>query len=154
MSTIDIILALLILAGLIRGFINGFIYEIAMLGVLFVCYFFGFKLAMITGEYLSKLFNTNPHTMHYISLFTAWIGVSVAVFFLAKMLTGLINIAALGIFNKTAGAIFGGLKYAILISLILFFINKVDLDLKWFNADSKADSFLYYPILRISSWIF
>lgn len=154
MSTIDIILVLLLLAGMVRGFIHGFIYEIALLGVLFVCYFFGFKVAGIVADYLSEFFHTNPVTMHYVSLFIAWIGISIAIFFLAKLLEGLIKIVALGIFNKIAGAIFGGLKYAVVISLLLFFINKVDLHIKWLNPDAKAESYLYYPILKISSWVF
>ena len=153
MSTIDIILALLLLIGFIRGFIHGFIYEIALLGVLFVCYFFGFKLAVIIADYLSKLFNANLHTVHHVSLFIAWIGISIGIFFLAKLLEGLIKIVALGIFNKIAGAIFGVLKYAVLISLGLFFINKFDLDFNWLNADTKADSILYYRILRMAAWI-
>lgn len=148
MIKLDILLTILLLVGLVRGFIKGFIFEIAVLGTLFICYFLGFRAAHYTGEYLSKITEMKPATLHYISLVTAWIGISVGVFFLAKLFEGLINIAALGIFNKVAGAVFGLFKYAFIISLILFFTNRFEI--KWLSHDTKAESALYYPLLKIA----
>jgi membrane protein required for colicin V production len=154
LNSIDIILSILLLIGIVRGFIKGFIYEIAVVGAMVVCYFFGFKLADIVAEYIGKIISVNSGTLHYISLLLAWIGISVGIFFLARLFEGLVSVVALGLFNKIAGAVFGGLKYAILISLFLFFLNRFDISTSWFNADLKADSFLYYKLLNISKAIF
>jgi membrane protein required for colicin V production len=153
-NTIDLALTILLLIGIVRGFLKGFIYEMAVLGSLVVGYFLGFKFADIASVYIGKIISVNPVTLHYVSLLIAWIGISVAMFFLAKLFEGLVNIVALGIFNKIAGAIFGGIKYAFLISLFLFFLNKFDISMKWFNADKKAESHLYYPVLKISTMVF
>ena len=153
MNALDIVLGLLLLTGVVRGYLHGFIHEIAVLGTIFICYFFGFKVAEIAGEYLNKLFKADPTTMHYVSLFVAWIGISIGIFFLAKLFEGLINIVALGFFNKIAGAVFGLIKYAFVISLVLFFLNKVNIEMKWLNADAKAESHLYYRILALSGWV-
>lgn len=153
MSLLDIILSVLLLTGIIRGFINGFIHEIAVLGILFIGYFFGFKLAGIAAGYLNEVIHVNPVTLHLVSIVVAWIAISTGIFFLAKLFEKLINITALGIFNKIAGAVFGGLKYAFVISLFLFFLNKLDIQLSWFNSDVRAESFLYYKILKMSSWV-
>jgi membrane protein required for colicin V production len=150
----DIILASLLLFGIIRGFLRGFIYEIAILGIIFICYFFGFRLAEYVAEFLGNLFNVKGRSLYYISLIVTWIGVSIGIFFIAKLLEGLINIIALGIFNKIAGALFGGFKYAVVISVVLFFLNKINVTAEWFNADAKAESVLYYPILKISAVFF
>jgi membrane protein required for colicin V production len=154
MNTIDIILSLLLLTGIVRGFIQGFIYEIAVLGVLFVSYFLGFKLADIAAVYIGKVLSVDRHTLHYISLLTVWIGISVGIFFLVRLFEGLINIAALGIFNKIAGAIFGGMKYAVVLSLLMYFINRFEISTSWFNTDTRAESTLYYPLLKISTALF
>jgi membrane protein required for colicin V production len=151
LNTLDIIISVLLLIGIIRGFIRGFIFEIALLGTIFLCYFLGFKFASFIGEYLSGLFSVNHVTMHYISLFVAWIGISIGIFFIAKLLQGLIEIVAMGIFNKIAGALFGGFKYAVILSVFFFFFNRFEFSGKWINADAKAESQLYYPILKIAN---
>jgi membrane protein required for colicin V production len=153
LSLLDIILSVILVMGFVRGFIRGFIYEIAVLGTLFICYFFGFRLSGIAAEYINAVIHVNPVTLHYVSLFVTWIGISIGMYFLAKLFEGLINIVALGIFNKIAGALFGGFKYAFVLSLFLFFLNKVDINFSWLNPDVKADSFLYYRILKLSSWV-
>lgn len=94
---------------------KGFIYEVAMLGALVVCYFLGFKMAAAVAEFLFKTFGGSPETLHYVSYVIVWIGVSIGAWFLAKLFEGLISITALGLFNKIAGAIFGVLKYSFLI---------------------------------------
>lgn len=149
LNAIDITLAVLILFGMIRGFMKGFIYELAMLGALLVCYFLGFKLAGIVAGFLSKHFHANPEHLRYISYFIVWLGVSIAAWFIAKLLSGLADIVALGPFNKVAGAIFGGMKYALVISLLLFFINKTNI----LTHDQRASSRMYYPLLKISSTV-
>jgi membrane protein required for colicin V production len=154
MNHIDIGISIILLIGIIRGFLKGFIYEIAVLGTLVVCYFLGFKFADVAATYIGKIISVNPITLHYISLFTVWIGISVGIFFLAKLFEGLINIVALGIFNKIAGAIFGGLKYVVLLSLFFYFFNRYNISTKWLNADTKAESVFYYPILKISTIVF
>jgi uncharacterized membrane protein required for colicin V production len=81
MGALDIILYILLLTGLVRGFLHGFIHEIAVLGTMFVCYFFGFKLATIAGIYLNKIITIDPSTMRIASLFVAWIAISIGIFF-------------------------------------------------------------------------
>ena len=76
--------------------------------------------------------------------------ISTGVILLAKLFTGLVNMAALGIFNKLGGAILGGLKYALVLSIIFFYFNKLDTKYKWLSPDIKAESYLYYPLAKIS----
>jgi len=149
MQTIDIVILILLAFGAIRGFIKGFIFEVAMLGALVLCYFLGFKMAAVVAEFLFKTFGGSPETLRYVSFMLVWIGVSIGAWFLAKLFEGLVNITALGIFNKIAGAIFGTLKYAFLVGLFLYFFNKADAKFKWLNTDKKAESIFYYPLLKV-----
>jgi len=153
-GTLDIIISILLLIGIVRGFMKGFIYEIAVLGVMFVCYFLGFKIADVIATWLGNFFTASSSVLHYSSLLLAWIGISIGIFFLAKLFEGLVNVVALGIFNKIAGAVFGGFKYAFLLSLFFFFFNRINFTTSWLNADAKAESFFYYPMLNISTAVF
>lgn len=154
MNPLDITISIILLIGTIRGFIKGFIFEIAVLGSLVVCYFLGFKFANIVAGFLGKMISVNAGTLHYTSLLLAWIGISIGIFFLARLFEGLVKIAALGIFNKIAGAIFGGLKYAFLLSLFFYFFNRINFTTSWLNIDSKAESIFYYPLLHLATTIF
>lgn len=154
MNTIDLTISILILIGAVRGFIKGFIHEIAVLGTLVVCYFLGFKAAGIVATFLGKLISVNSGTLHYISLLTAWIGISIGIFFLARLFESLVNIVALGIFNKIAGAIFGGMKYAFVLSLFFYFFNRINFSTTWLNSDAKAESVFYYPLLNVATAVF
>jgi len=150
MNYIDIILLLLLITGAIRGFLKGFIFEIAVLGSLFLGMYTGFHFAYLIQPWLLKIGKMNPATVSYVSFFVIFLVVAVGIFFLAKLFTGLVNIAALGIFNKILGAIFGLLKYAFIISIVLYFFNQLDAKHHYLSADKKAESHVYYPVLKLA----
>ena len=154
MLSIDIVLLILLAIGSIRGFMKGFIYEVAMLGALVVCYFLGFKMAEYVATFLFKSFGGSPQVLHFVSYAIVWIGVSIGAWFLAKLFEGLVKVVALGVFNKIAGGIFGMLKYAFLIGLFLYFFNKADQHFNLITSDKKAESIFYYPLLRIGQIVF
>ena len=147
---LDIFLAALLIIGLIRGFMKGFIFEIAILGVFFLGLWAGFKFAGFATPYVLKVIHPDPKTLYYISSFIMFILISVGVILLAKLFTGLVNMAALGIFNKIAGAVFGGMKYALVLSILIFYFNKLDTKYNWLSPDTKAESHLYYPLAKIA----
>ncbi|HNS12158.1 MAG TPA: CvpA family protein [Bacteroidia bacterium] len=147
---LDLFLAVILLIGLIRGFLKGFIFEVAILGVLFLGFWAGFKFAAYANPYVLKVISPDPKTLYYISSFVMFLLISFGVILLAKLFTGLVNIAALGIFNKIAGAVFGFFKHALILSIVIFYFNKLDTKYKWLDPDTKAESHLYYPLAKIA----
>jgi membrane protein required for colicin V production len=150
MNVIDIVLAVLLLIGLVRGFIKGFIFEIAVLGALFLGTYAAFRFSYFIQPYVSKTIHASSSTVLFVSSLIMFLLVAVGIFFLAKLFEGLVNIAALGIFNKILGAVFGLLKYAFVLSVLLYFFNPLDTEHHYLSADKKAESKLYYPVLKIS----
>ena len=150
MNYIDVALAILLLIGLVRGFIKGFIFEIAVIGALFLGTYAAFKLSWLLQPWVLKIGNFNPFTVNMICSIVMFTLICVGLFFLAKLFTGLVNIAALGIFNKILGAIFGLLKYAFITSVILYFFNLLDVRHHYLSSDTKAESRLYYPVLKMA----
>ena len=111
---------------------------------------FAFKLSDLLQPWVLKIGNMSPFTVNLVCSILMFTLVCVGIFFLAKLFTGLVNIAALGIFNKILGAIFGMLKYAFITSVILYFFNQLDVKHHYLSADKKAESHLYYPILKMA----
>jgi len=150
MNFLDIALAILLLIGLVRGFIKGFIFEIAVIGALFLGTYIAFKLSWMLQPYILKIGNMSPFTVNLVCSILMFAIICVGIFFLAKLFTGLVNIAALGIFNKILGAVFGLLKYAFVTSVLLYFFNLLDVKHHYLSSDTKAESRLYYPVLKMS----
>src|ERR1043165_8507110 len=115
MNYIDIILGLLLIGGLIHGFVKGFISEVAVVGALFLGAFAAFKLSYLITPYIAKMMS-NEKVVSYVSSFIMFLAVFVGIIFLAKLFSGLANMAALGVFNKILGALFGCFKYAFIAS--------------------------------------
>ena len=150
MNFIDIILAILLLVGLVRGFMKGFIFEIAVAGALFLGTFAAFKLSSWLQPWVLKAGNMSPFTVNLICSLLMFTAVCVGIFFLSKLFTGLANMEAMGVFNKILGAIFGFLKYAFVISVLLYFFNLLDAKHNYISPDTKAESHLYYPVMKMS----
>jgi membrane protein required for colicin V production len=73
----------------------------------------------------------------------------VVIFLLGKLIHKLVNIIALGFLNRLAGGIFGLLKCALVLSVILYFFNGFDQDSSILNNEVKQESYLYDPVESI-----
>ena len=125
MNTIDIILAIALGFGFIKGFYKGFIVEVASLGALFLGLFGAVEFSGFIADLLDELFDWNPVAAQTGSYLIVFIIIVYATSVLAGALTKIISKASLGLFNKFLGAFFGVLKWVILISVALFFLGKL-----------------------------
>jgi len=82
----------------------------------------------------------------YLLLFIA---IAVALLIAAKALDKLFDSIALGGLNKFLGGIFGGLKYALIISVLLNVFNVIDNKFNIMNPETKTDSFAFKPIINM-----
>ena len=67
MNTFDIIVIILLLVSAVRGFMKGFVFEIATLGSLFLGMFAAFKLAYLVQPTLRKIGNIDAHLLAVLS---------------------------------------------------------------------------------------
>ena len=148
MNWLDLLLFVVLAIGLIRGFLNGFIYEIAHLGAFFLGLYAGFQLADRLAPHVASSLGAGPTIVHYVSFFIVFAAIWIGVILLSKFMEGLITVAFMGIFNKIGGGLFGLLKYGIMLSVFIYFFHKADSKLKLITADTKANAVCYYPLLK------
>jgi membrane protein required for colicin V production len=89
-----------------------------------------------------------------ISFFVVFICVVLIMILFAKFLEGILKIGSLNTFNKIAGACFGMLKFALVVSVVLSVFRPVDAQLGLLSAKTKADSYLYQPVVSVSQYLF
>ena len=154
MNYIDIILSILLLTGMVRGFLKGFVYEIAVFGALFLGVYAAFKFSHLITPWLSKAGDFSQSTVGFAASFIMFLLVVAGIVFLAKLFTGLADMAALGIFNKILGAMFGLTKHILILSVLIYFFNQLDSKRHFISSDKKAESKIYYPLMKIAPAIF
>src|SRR5262249_55411534 len=134
---IDVPIAAILIFSLWRGWRNGFIYELAVLCAFFTGLYAGFKFAWYAQNKIASWFDISHQAAGKISFFVMFVLVFVATIFLGKLFSSLVNVTPLGIFNKILGALFGFMRYALALSLLL-----------WFMAEANG---IYKPIPKSQS---
>ena len=65
---------------------------------------------------------------------------------MGSAVTKMIDVVMLGFINKLAGLVFGVLKAALILSIILLVFDFIDEDVKILPEDAKNESRMYAPI--------
>lgn len=150
MNFLDIIFVIPLLWGAYKGFSKGLVLEMASFVALGLGVWGGLKFSYVSAEYLSKLFDISVKLMPLISFSVVFIIIVVAVFLLAKLLQSILKKAALGLINRLLGLVFGVLKFAFILSIILNLINVFNKEVEFITSEKKDSSLLYQPIEKIS----
>ncbi len=153
MNYFDIMIAIPLVWGIYKGFKKGFIIEIASFIALGLGIYGGIKFSTVAAEYLSKMFDVSDKIMPLISFTVTFIIIVIAVFALAKMLQKVITMVALGIVNRIAGAVFGMLKFGLIISVVLNVVNTINAEVNFIEPEMEASSLLYRPLSKVAPTI-
>ncbi len=160
---LDICLVLPLAWGMFKGFKRGLIIELCTLMALALGVYGAAKLGDWGGEYVHNSFNTDPTLSRVLGFALVFLLIVIAVYFFGKALEKVVKLVALGIFNKLAGLLFGAAKYALVLSAILFLIERFPFTESLLSPDQKSNSYLYepisgilpvlYPVVTDSGWI-
>ena len=151
MSNIDIILGILLSIGIVRGFMKGFIWEVASLLSVFVALWVAIHFSAIAAGYLSEVFSLSVKTNQVISFVIVFLLAFVMVRIAGKTLTKALESVSLGLPNRIAGAVFGMFKWSLIVGTSLMYLNRGALEL--IPKESSDQSLLYAPIMEINDWI-
>ncbi len=154
MQFIDLVLGCLLLYGVVRGFWNGFFIELSSFLSLLIGIYIAIQFSSFAQSILSSHFSWSPKTIKICAFALTFVAVIVGLSFLAKFLTTVSKFAGIGIFNKLAGAFFGLLKTAILLSVSLHFFHKLNSKSHFVSKEQLVKSVFYYPTMDLSGKIY
>ena len=150
MNFLDIIIAIPLLWGAIRGFLKGLIIEAASLIALGIGIFAGLHFSY----YITSPIGLKSEYAPLIGFIITFVLVVITVFLLAKILEKSINLLALGFVNKLAGAFFSMVKFAFILSVILMILEKADPFGSFIPTKTKDSSLLYSPLKSVAPAVF
>lgn len=154
MTTTDIVILILLLWGAINGFIKGFVVQILTLLALVFGVWIAVKLHGPMGILLAKWLSVGERIMTILSFSLVFILVLVGIYFLGKLITHLMGKSTLGRLNRIGGVLFGILKMAFIISVVLFIVEKTDSKHKLVTTEYKQKSWVYKPVSKLAPAIF
>ena len=144
MNILDLLIAVPLGWLIFKGYKKGLIYELASLvGVVF-----GSILAVRFAHWFSELVGLHGENAYLIAFFVIFVIVIVLSLLAAKLVEKFVKLMHVGIFNNLAGALFGLLKGACIIGVLLYYVAVIDLNEKVLTKDAKEASLLYRPVER------
>jgi membrane protein required for colicin V production len=147
MNYLDIILIILLGLAAFHGFRKGFIIELATLVALVLGVLAGFYFSDFVSGLIEKSFDYHGKYINIISFIVIFIAVIVLVQILARIIEKAVKLVALGFLNKLCGAVFSVLKVAVILSIIIYFMNRFDEDKSFIKTETRQNSFLF-PIVE------
>ncbi|KAB1068083.1 CvpA family protein [Tamlana haliotis] len=154
MGVIDIVLGALILFGLVRGFMKGLFVEVASLVALIAGVYGAIHFSNFAADFLQDKTNWEEQTINIAAFAITFVIIVLAIGLAGKALTKLADFAALGIINKLLGAIFGALKIALILSIILNIFDRMNNTITFLDEETVASSILYEPVKSIVPLIY
>jgi membrane protein required for colicin V production len=154
MSFLDIVLGAFLLYALFKGMKNGLFIELASLLSLILGIYIAIKFSYMIREMLAGHVSWSAKYIEIIAFGLTFIAVVLAVHVLAKVLTGIMDFAFLGIFNKLAGAAFSVLKTILLLSIVINLFQKININNMIAKEETLNKSLFYNPIQEVSKYIY
>jgi len=152
---IFIIVPLLIFAW--GGYKKGLIVELTTLAALIIGLYMAFFFSDLAAKILNEHFQINEEYIALASFLVTFVAVLFLVLSIGKIVEKFVDIFMLGFLNKIAGAAFGVLKGALLLSILIWVINYFNFNGYMITEETRTNSTFYKPIESIApalySWL-
>ena len=153
MNILDIVFLVPLAWFAYKGFQKGFIIELCSLVALVLGIYFAINFSNYAADLLINNFDIGEKYLSITAFVLTFIVVIMGVFFVGKILEKFIDILMLGFLNQIAGAAFGILKAAFLMSIIIWIINSFDFTNSIIKSEQKTSSIFYESIEMLAPTI-
>lgn len=143
MNTIDIIIGIILIFAVYRGFKKGLFVEIASLIGFIAAIYGAIHFSHYVGDWLVEKTSWGEQSIKLAAFAITFIIIVVGIMYAGKALTKIADFAMLGIINKIAGAVFSVLKFGFLLSVVLMFVNAISPFFSILKEEDKKESVLY-----------
>lgn len=152
MNSVDIVIAIALVIGVARGFSSGIIRQLAdIIGIIFSI-LLAVQLMGPIGDHLITDLGWSPGVASVVAFLLVFITIQIGMFFLARLIERVIGLLQLTILNRIAGALFGGFKAALLVSVVLMVLITFETP----DPSARESSVLYDPVASLvpETWDF
>lgn len=145
-SYIDLILALFLLTGLIRGISKGFFRTLCSLIAWIAGLFIAIHFSYFILDYLKTYLSWKENSLNIAAFILTFLIVALLFSLLGHLLTQLARMMAMGLLNRLMGGLFGVVKAAFILSILLMFFSSFNSNENLIPHQTVQSSVLYQPI--------
>ena len=146
--TIDIIFLIILIYGTIQGVRKGLFSEISTLAGIFLGILGAINFSEMVGKYLSEYINLEAKHISLISFGITFAGILVGIFMAGKIITRIFESMYLGSLNKLLGGIFGLLKFALILGVIITIFESFNTKTGIIENSKLEKSLMYNPLKK------
>lgn len=152
MDSFDIIVLLLLTWGFINGFRKGLIIEVSRFLALILGLWIAFIFSREASLFLANHIDTSPQILNGISFLLLFVLIVIAISILAKALTKILKLAALGLLNRMLGGVFGVLKWCFILSALALIYEQISDVITLVPSTFEEDSRFYQYLLEFGKF--
>lgn len=153
MNYLDIILGIFLILGLFKGLKNGLLIEFASIIALIIGVYGAIHFSYYAVDYLDQKVEWSEQTINLLAFALTFILIVLVISLAAQLLTKVASLIMLGLLNKILGGLFGILKVAFILSVVLMFISELAEKLNVLDEKVKEESVLYQALKPIAPLI-
>jgi membrane protein required for colicin V production len=147
MNWLDYLILLVLGFGLVRGLMKGFAVSVTSFLAMYIAFFLALRLMHRMAAWLTDFFGLETVWVPFLGFLTVFVLVLLGVIMLGKALDRFFKVTALGWLNRLAGGVFGVLQLGLVVGLMLWLVDQVQL----IDPNSKYESVLYGPTTQATS---
>ena len=145
MNWFDILLVLPLLVGLVRGLMRGFVTEVVAILVVILGVLGAQGWAPAFAKWMVKQFAWQAEVCDIVAYVLIFLAIAIVLAIIARMLSKLLKAIHLGWANRLFGGILGIGKYAILVLIAVFVMEKTDKSFHWIKKSEAVKTSIVYP---------
>lgn len=153
MNWLDIIICIVLLIGLYKGYLNGFFVELTSLIALVAAIYGSIYFSNYAGDWLREQVQWDDVYITIASFIVTFLVIIFVITYVGKLITKVIKTVNLSFINKLAGAAFGLVKMGFLASVILMFINSASGEFHIIGKDIKEKSIVYEHVEPLAPFL-
>jgi len=150
MTILDLFILAPIVLGFVFGLFKGLIKELFSLAAIVLGVFGARIFEPQVSKFLLSMFDMQVGTAQAVSYLILFLAIVILLLFIANMLEKLFSAIALGGLNKLLGGLFGALKMALIVSVLLNVFDTFDHQYEMVKAETKNKSFAYEKMLNFA----
>lgn len=147
MATLDIILLICFIPGIIRGISKGFLEQALSLAGIVLSVWAAFKFSALVCGWLKPYLSLSETTLNVVAFALILIAVSIVVLLVAKLLTKVLEMSMLGWLNKILGLVFALVVNALLLGVFVILFDTLNLKFGFVKPE-VLDGSVVYTTLR------
>lgn len=153
MNFIDIIIGIILLLFALAGLRKGLIIEAFYLASIIIGIYGAMFFSDAMSDWLSEVINVAPEYLALVAFIITFIIFMIIIRFLGRLISGLVEAIHLGFIDKIGGFVFGIIKGALLLSILIMTLNIFNIG-EVIDKDTRKDSALYTHIENIANTLY